>query len=86
MANDVMVSSYLHVFMSFMPHLHMSSAGEILEWTGAAIASTSPCYIAFAIFTCLVLASRAYHSHNWYRATFPTTYPKQRKAVIPFVY
>jgi 3-oxo-5-alpha-steroid 4-dehydrogenase 1 len=58
--------------------------GEILEWTGWAIATWSLPGLAFAVFTFANLAPRAFSNHRWYRENFPD-YPGQRKALIPFV-
>jgi 3-oxo-5-alpha-steroid 4-dehydrogenase 1 len=58
--------------------------GEILEWTGWAIATWSLPGLAFAVFTIANLAPRAVANHRWYRSTFPE-YPEDRKALIPFV-
>jgi 3-oxo-5-alpha-steroid 4-dehydrogenase 1 len=58
--------------------------GEIVEWTGWAIASASPAAAAFAVWTAANLAPRALAHHRWYRATFPE-YPRARKAIVPFV-
>ncbi|XP_041104394.1 3-oxo-5-alpha-steroid 4-dehydrogenase 1 isoform X2 [Polyodon spathula] len=59
--------------------------GEIIEWTGFAIATWSLQGAAFAIFTFLVLSSRATQHHRWYIEKFED-YPKSRKAFIPFLY
>ena len=59
--------------------------GEIVEWTGWAIATWSLPGLAFAIWTIANLAPRARAHHAWYHARFPT-YPPQRKALIPFLY
>jgi len=59
--------------------------GEILEWTGWAIATWSLPGLAFALWTAANLIPRAYANHAWYRKTFPD-YPGKRKALIPFVY
>lgn len=59
--------------------------GEIIEWTGFAIATWSLQGAAFAIFTFLVLSSRAIQHHRWYIEKFED-YPKSRKALIPFLY
>ena len=60
--------------------------GEILEWCGYAIASgLSLPAVAFAFFTFANTAPRAYHHHLWYREKFDD-YPKQRRAVIPYVW
>ncbi|XP_028317799.1 3-oxo-5-alpha-steroid 4-dehydrogenase 1 [Gouania willdenowi] len=59
--------------------------GEITEWTGFALAGHSAPSTAFAIFTTVVLASRAVAHHKWYLAKFED-YPRNRKALIPFVF
>ncbi|MEI6226023.1 MAG: methyltransferase [Deltaproteobacteria bacterium] len=58
--------------------------GEILEWTGWAIATWSPAGLAFAIYTFANLAPRALSHHRWYRERFPD-YPADRKALVPFL-
>ena len=58
--------------------------GELLEWTGFAIASWSLPGLAFALYTAANLAPRAVAHHQWYRATF-ANYPADRRALIPFV-
>ena len=59
--------------------------GEILEWTGWAIATWSPAGLAFAVFTFANLAPRARSNHRWYRERFPD-YPPNRRALIPGVW
>lgn len=59
--------------------------GELVEWTGWAIATWSPGALVFLIWTAANLVPRARSHHRWYRETFPD-YPKERKAVIPFIY
>jgi protein-S-isoprenylcysteine O-methyltransferase Ste14 len=59
--------------------------GEIVEWTGWALATWSLPGLAFALFTMANLVPRARAHLNWYRQTFPD-YPSERKRVIPFVY
>ena len=58
--------------------------GEILEWTGWAIATWSLSGTVFALWTAANLAPRAISNHRWYREQFPD-YPGDRKALIPFV-
>lgn len=58
--------------------------GEILEWTGWAVATWSFPGLAFALWTAANLAPRAIKHHEWYRRTFPG-YPPARRAVIPFL-
>jgi 3-oxo-5-alpha-steroid 4-dehydrogenase 1 len=59
--------------------------GEIVEWTGWALATWSLPGLAFALFTVANLVPRAHSHWKWYLAKFPD-YPQQRKRVIPFVY
>ncbi|MBN1413572.1 MAG: DUF1295 domain-containing protein [Bacteroidales bacterium] len=58
--------------------------GELLEWTGWAIATWSLAGASFAIWTFANLVPRALASHKWYIRQFPE-YPKNRKAVIPYL-
>ncbi len=58
--------------------------GEILEWTGFAIATWSVPGLAFALYTAANVGPRAFANRRWYRARFPD-YPADRKAIIPFV-
>ncbi len=58
--------------------------GEIVEWTGWAIATWSVAGLAFALYTIANLAPRAMANHRWYQATFPE-YPVYRRALIPFL-
>ena len=44
----------------------------------------APPYIFF-ICEILLMLPRAYNGHKWYRKTFGNSYPKERKAIIPFV-
>lgn len=59
--------------------------GEILEWTGWAIATWSLAGLAFCVFTIANLVPRAHSNHRWYRERFPD-YPPGRWALIPGVY
>jgi len=59
--------------------------GEILEWTGFAIASWSLVAAAFAFFTFANTGPRGYEHHKWYQKKF-ADYPKSRRAVIPFIW
>lgn len=58
--------------------------GEITEWVGFALAAQSAQSFAFSIFTAVVLSSRAFSHHKWYHDKFED-YPKNRKALIPFL-
>ncbi|MEA2016109.1 MAG: DUF1295 domain-containing protein [Actinomycetota bacterium] len=59
--------------------------GEIMEWTGWAVATWSIAGLAFAVFTIANLAPRAFSNHKWYVNSF-SDYPEERKALIPFIY
>jgi protein-S-isoprenylcysteine O-methyltransferase Ste14 len=58
--------------------------GEVLEWTGWAIATWSLPGATFAIWTAANLLPRALSNHRWYRSTF-ADYPRERRAIIPWV-
>ena len=59
--------------------------GEILEWTGWAIATWSLAGLAFCVYTVANLAPRARSNHRWYLERFPD-YPPNRHALIPGVF
>lgn len=59
--------------------------GEIMEWTGFALAAWSLPALSFAVWTFANLAPRAQNHHAWYRERF-ADYPRQRKAVIPLLW
>lgn len=59
--------------------------GEILEWLGFAIACNSLTGLAFFLSTLCNIGPRALHHHYWYRNKFKDEYPKDRKALIPYV-
>ena len=59
--------------------------GEILEWTGWAVATWSLPGLMFALYTAANLVPRARANHKWYRETF-RDYPPERKAVLPLLY
>lgn len=58
--------------------------GEIIEWTGFALAACTLGAAAFALFTASNIGPRAFQHHRWYRENFPD-YPKSRKALLPFL-
>jgi len=58
--------------------------GEIIEWSGWALATWSLPGLGFAVWTMANLVPRARSHHLWYHRTFPD-YPKSRRALIPFV-
>ncbi|XP_038720172.1 steroid 5-alpha-reductase DET2 [Tripterygium wilfordii] len=60
--------------------------GEIVEWLGWALMTGSWAGFGFFLFTCANLVPRARGNHEWYMEKFGEDYPKERKAVIPFVY
>ena len=58
---------------------------EIVEWIGWALCTWSLAGASFAIWTIANLLPRARDHHRWYLQAFPD-YPKDRKAIIPFIY
>lgn len=58
--------------------------GEIIEWTGFAVATWSLPGLAFALYTTANVGPRALSNHKWYRSKF-SDYPKERRALIPFI-
>jgi protein-S-isoprenylcysteine O-methyltransferase Ste14 len=58
--------------------------GELMEWAGWAIATWSLAGLSFFIFTFANLVPRAVANHRWYREQF-ADYPKERRAVIPWL-
>lgn len=58
--------------------------GEMLLWTGWAIATWSLAGVAFAVFTMANLLPRAFAIHRWYQAEF-ADYPESRRVVLPFL-
>ena len=61
-----------------------SYTGEMIEWLGWAILAWSPAGLAFFVWTTANLLPRAITHHRWYQEKFPD-YPRERKAIIPFV-
>lgn len=59
--------------------------GEIIEWAGFAVMTWSLPTLSFALWTAVNLIPRALDHHRWYRKKFPD-YPKERKAIIPFLW
>jgi len=62
-----------------------SYLGEITEWYGWSIMTWSASGLVFAIWTSANLGPRARSNHRWYQETFED-YPKNRKALIPFIF
>jgi protein-S-isoprenylcysteine O-methyltransferase Ste14 len=58
--------------------------GEILEWSGWALATWTIAGLSFALWTIANLAPRALAHHRWYQKKF-SDYPKQRKALVPYL-
>jgi 3-oxo-5-alpha-steroid 4-dehydrogenase 1 len=59
--------------------------GEMLTWTGWAVATWSLPGLAFAVFTVANLAPRARAHHQWYKQQF-ADYPPERKALVPAIW
>jgi hypothetical protein len=58
--------------------------GEIVEWSGWAVATWSLPGLAFALYTIANLAPRAVANHRWYHEQF-ADYPVGRRALLPYV-
>ena len=58
--------------------------GEVVQWSGFALATWSLPGLSFALWTVANLLPRAIAHHRWYRREF-ADYPKERRAVIPWV-
>jgi steroid 5-alpha reductase family enzyme len=59
--------------------------GEIVEWIGFAIASNTLAGLSFAVWTIANLLPRARSHHRFYLDKF-TDYPRERRALVPFVF
>ena len=59
--------------------------GEIIEWTGFAIMAWNLPALTFMVWTFANLVPRAKNHHDWYKNKF-LDYPKERKAVFPFLF
>jgi len=58
--------------------------GEMLQWTGWALMCWNIAALSFAVWTFANLLPRAVAHHRWYRNQF-ADYPKNRKAVVPWI-
>ena len=58
--------------------------GEIIEWFGFALMTWCLPTLSFFLWTMVNLIPRALDHHSWYLKTF-ADYPKNRKAIFPFV-
>ena len=59
--------------------------GEIVEWSGFAIACSNLPAATFAFTTAMNIGPRAIQHHQWYLQKFDD-YPADRKALIPFIW
>lgn len=57
---------------------------ESVQWFGWALMTLSPAGFVFFAWTVANLMPRAISHHRWYRETF-ADYPRERKAIIPYV-
>lgn len=58
--------------------------GELFEWAGFAILCWNMPALAFFIWTAANLVPRAMAHHRWYKNNFEN-YPKERKAILPYL-
>jgi 3-oxo-5-alpha-steroid 4-dehydrogenase 1 len=59
--------------------------GEIMIWSGWALATWSLAGLSFAVWTAANLVPRARAHHLWYRNHF-IDYPPERKILVPFIW
>jgi len=59
--------------------------GEIIEWLGFALMCWSLPGVMYAMWVGITLVTTGLTAHHWYLKKFGDEYPKQRKAVIPFL-
>lgn len=59
--------------------------GELIEWAGFAILCWNLPALTFFIWTAANLIPRALSHHKWYKAKF-ANYPKERKAIVPYLF
>ena len=60
--------------------------GELVEWTGFALAAATPAAWVFPIWTAANLVPRAHAIHKKYRAEFGDEAVGKRKRIIPLIY
>lgn len=60
--------------------------GEIIEWTGLFLAFRTLAGAAFVVNTCSNLVPRAVSTHKWYLNKFGDKYPRERTAIVPFLF
>jgi 3-oxo-5-alpha-steroid 4-dehydrogenase 1 len=58
--------------------------GELVEWSGWALATLSWPGLVFLLWSAANLVPRAIKHHAWYRVTF-ADYPQSRRAILPFL-
>ncbi len=59
--------------------------GEVVEWIGFGLMGWNIATFSFAVWTAANVLPRAIDHHRWYLDKFPD-YPKERKAVVPFLW
>lgn len=59
--------------------------GEIVEWIGFAIMTWSLPGLVYAAWVCSTLFTTALGTHRWYREHFGEAYPRERRAVLPYL-
>ena len=75
----ILPKGYLYEYISCPNYF-----GEMVEWFGFWVLSGTFSAFVFAVSTVANLFPRAIKTHQWYHKKF-NEYPKQRKAVIPFI-
>ena len=72
-------NGFMYKYVSYPNYL-----GEIMEWVAFALMTWSLAGLSFAVWTIANLVPRAIAGHKWYNETFDN-YPKNRKAILPYI-
>ena len=72
-------NGFMYKYISYPNYL-----GEIMEWLAFALMTWSLAGLSFAIWTIANLVPRAIAGNKWYNKTFEN-YPKNRKAILPYL-
>ncbi|EIN06580.1 hypothetical protein PUNSTDRAFT_145142 [Punctularia strigosozonata HHB-11173 SS5] len=82
--NLISYPNYFSEWVEWVGFALAASPAPSLASTSAFLETISPPWI-FVLSEVLLMLPRAWRGHRWYHSKFPD-YPKQRKAVIPFLF
>ncbi|OWA54816.1 putative 3-oxo-5-alpha-steroid 4-dehydrogenase 1 [Hypsibius exemplaris] len=60
--------------------------GELVEWTGFLLITQAPASLTWDLFSAATFFARSAHNLAFYQKKFADSYPRHRKALIPFIY